>query len=132
MKTNISIILRDLKEELTPFVRRNETNLWSDLGDVVEKAINLDLEMSKSRALFRVHDWSTGDLGKLDRTRLEAAAGFKQAQPGLTVELVIAPSLTKTGSADGDSFGTMLFISNWIVVSTEGRESMKKMHKMGK
>jgi hypothetical protein len=131
LDANIEILLIDWKKKLTPFVKCNDSRVWRDLNDIVKNAVNLDLELNRSRALFMVRHWSAEELGKLDQARLEAAAGFGKTQPGVTVELVLAPALTKTGSADGEAFETMLFISNWIVVSTESRENVEKIPKKG-
>jgi hypothetical protein len=129
VNSHIDMLVEEWKQILVPFLEHDEARVWSDLRDVIEKAIHLDLEMSKSRSLFAIHHWSARDLQQLDPTKLETAAGFPAARPGMAVELVLAPCLTKTGNADGDAFDTMIFISNWVVMSTESRESMKNSSK---
>ena len=125
------MLLNEWQPTLGPFVKRSEAGAWRELGDIVRKAINLDLEMNKSRALFAVQRWSAEGIEKLDPAIIETAVGFEAARPGMAVELVLAPSLTKTGNADGDAFDTMSFISKWVVVCTENRENMKKAPKTG-
>lgn len=129
--SNIDMLLMEWKPILTPFVTRSNTEVWRDLREILRMAIALDLEMSKTRALFAVHHWSAGEVDYFDETKMETAVGFEAAQKGMTVELVLAPSLTKTGNADGDAFETMSFISKWIVICTENRENMKKLPKTG-
>jgi hypothetical protein len=131
MDSIIDMLLEKCESILTPFVNHNEARAWSDLGDVIGKAINLDLEMSKSRALFIVHPWSAKDLEALDPTKIEPAAGFQALQPGMAVELVLAPALTKIGNADGDAFEIMTFVSKWIVVCDKNRESMERTCNVG-
>jgi hypothetical protein len=87
--------------------------------------------MCKSRAFFELQQWRAKDLELLDETTFETAIGFEAAQPGMRPEIVIAPSLTKTGNADGDAFETMTFISKWTVICAENRESLKKLPKAG-
>lgn len=126
---NINMLVTDWKTTLIPFVKRVEAGAWRELGDIVRKAINLDLEMNKSRALFAVRQWSAEGINKLDPATIETAVGFEAARPGMTAEIVVAPSLTKTGNADGDAFDTMSYISKWVVVCAENRENMKKPKK---
>ncbi|KAL1648300.1 hypothetical protein SLS61_006991 [Didymella pomorum] len=131
LDAQVDMLLVEWKQACARFVQRNEPRVWRDLRDVIEKGIHMDLEMCKSRAFFELQQWRAKDLELLDETTFETAIGFEAAQPGMRPEIVIAPSLTKTGNADGDAFETMTFISKWTVICAENRESLKKLPKAG-
>lgn len=100
---------------------------WVDLKDIVRKAVKLDEEMNKSRALFTVHTWNGDDMSgslRFNESAMESAVGFEAARPGSTVELVVAPALSKSGTADGDAFEATSYLSKWVVLCAEGRKKV--------
>lgn len=131
VEKNIHALVARWKQTLAPLVIRNKASIWEELENVIRKAIELDLEMNKSRALFTVHCWSVENFGMLDPAIIETPVGCKVAHPGLEVELILAPSLSKTGNADGDAFEMISYLSNWTVIGTENREAMKRVKPRG-
>lgn len=127
IESNIGSVLAGIKPVLKPFVRAG-SNAWRELGDVIYKAIMLDLELNKSRSLFKVHRWSVKDIEgmKFDPSQMESANGVQAAQRGTTVELALAPLVTKTGNADGDGFDVLSLISPWTVVCYDNRKQFQK------
>ncbi|KAH6629647.1 hypothetical protein C7974DRAFT_190544 [Boeremia exigua] len=122
---NINMLLRSWQQTLAPYVQNNKA-VWIDLEDIIRKAVELDRELNKSRALFVVQRWSVDMMTTLDPRIFETPMEFQEAHAGLKVELVLAPCITKTGNADGDAFESMSHISKWVVVGSENREMMKK------
>ncbi|KAF2267195.1 hypothetical protein CC78DRAFT_593725 [Lojkania enalia] len=121
-----------LKVHLQPFVTAHDRSIWKDLQEIVRKATRLDEELHKSRAIFKFDTWA----GKGDNLRkggydfqdsiMQSATGFKEGQEGMTAELLLAPRLLKTGTADGDSFEKSICLAKWIVVCKEGRMKAEK------
>jgi len=125
---NIERVTSGLKLTLSSFVPDWTSQAWGELKDIVKKATKLDEEMNKSRAFFDVKIWSDKDISKglrFDDSSMESYHGFEKAQPGATVELVIAPGLIKTGTADGDLFEKSSVLTRWTVLCSESRKALK-------
>lgn len=125
--SNADRVVELMRETLSAFVPLDASNAWKDLNEIVYKAIHFDLEMNKSRALFKVHRWSMKDNQekKFDGSLMESPTGVHAAEHGAPVELILAPLVTKTGNGDGDAFGSLSVISKWIVVCYENRKELQ-------
>jgi hypothetical protein len=69
----INTKLKKWTSSLAPFVLRGDPNVWRYLGDTIKKAIDFDLQMNISRALFAMHCWSAEAFESLDQNKIETA-----------------------------------------------------------
>ncbi|KAF2726580.1 hypothetical protein EJ04DRAFT_517744 [Polyplosphaeria fusca] len=121
---------RHLEAFLQPFITEKKPTMWNDLQAIVSKAVRLDEEVHKSKAFFSFDNWSNKqDIATIGYTfnesHMESALGFEDGREGMVVELLIAPSLMKSGTTQGEDYETTAFISKWVVVCTEHREKME-------
>ncbi|KAH7398669.1 hypothetical protein DE146DRAFT_736161 [Phaeosphaeria sp. MPI-PUGE-AT-0046c] len=125
---NVGSVAAEMQKLLKPFVQRTIPTAWKELEAVILKAIMLDHELNKSRALSQVHRWSAEKLAEMqfDEKHMATPNGLKAARSGMKVELVLAPMITKTGNADGEAFDSLTLISPWVVVCYENRKQMQK------
>jgi hypothetical protein len=124
IQTGIYEILSSWKENLCEIVTDLKAEAWTELQDIILKAVKLDEEINKSRALISVLPWSEETIATFewDGVSVESPVGFEAGRPGMHVELVLAPALVKTGTADGKAYDTRSFLSKWVVLCTETRE----------
>lgn len=122
----INRIVSTMKKSLYMYVHASNDAVWSELQEIVGKAVRLDEEMCKSRALWTVSCWGEEGFPKLvfDELTMETAAGFEAGRPGMSVELIVAPPLVKTGTADGAAFDRTSYLCKWIVMCAESRKKM--------
>ena len=116
---NITAILDGLIKAVAPFVvSEHRSSAWLELKSIIRQAFALDEELCKSRALFTAHCWNDRTVAgmRFDETFMEAALGSPAPHSGMRVELVLAPALSKTRTADGDLYEMSSYISKWIVV----------------
>jgi hypothetical protein len=122
VEANVTAVSAELEVFLSPFViAEKKESAWSGLRTIVRQAFSLDEDLCKSRALFNAHNWDNETvLGcKFDETIMESPIGSQPPHPGMMVDLVLAPALSKTGTADGDMYEKTSFISKWIVICSE-------------
>lgn len=122
VSTGIDRVVSKFKQDLYLYVPASNAEVWTELRDIVAKAVKLDEEMNKSRALLTVSHWDEEDFKvmKFDET-MESAVGFAAARPGMAVELVLAPALVKMGNADGEGYDKISYLSKWKVICSESR-----------
>jgi hypothetical protein len=122
----ITRIVSTMKKNLYMYVHASKNEVWSELQEIVRKAVKLDEEISKSRALWTVSRWGDDVFPQLvfDEFTMETAAGFEAGRAGMSVELIVAPALVKTGTADGEAFDRTSYLCKWIVLCAESRKKM--------
>lgn len=121
--TGIDRVVSKFKQDLYMYVPASNADVWTELREIVAKAVKLDEEMNKSRALLTVSHWEGEDFKymKFDET-MESAVGFAAARPGMAVELVLAPAMVKMGTADGEAYDKRSYLSKWKVICSESRK----------
>lgn len=122
VEDNLKGIFLGLQKALLPFVATLlSADAWSELRNIIRKAIALDQELFKSRALFTAHCWNDRTVAGMlfDENFMEEAAGSPIPTTEMRVDLVLAPALSKTGTVDGDMYEKVSYISKWIVVCSE-------------
>lgn len=123
-------VIARLKADLRPFVTARGPRAWADLEEVVQKAVELDGELSKSRALFTFDNFVGNGVEAwgfpFDEGTTASVDGFEPAKSGMNVELVVAPFFTKTGTADGDHYDRLKVLGKCIVLCTESRMKLEK------
>lgn len=116
-----------MRGHLRPFVTFKSSSTWPDLRDIIRSAVMLDEEIQKSRALFTFSRWVNDDDYpwdlSMDESKMETATGLDPGRTGMNVELIVAPFMLKTGTADGDAYDTMSYLAKCVVVCTESRKS---------
>lgn len=126
----IEKLLFGLKKDLEPFTTKRRSAMWSELREVICTAVALDEEVHKSRALFKFDKWvgpGSNPWGfDFDDGRMESEIGFEDGQPGMNVELVVAPFFVKAGTADGDGYERQSYLSKCVVVCTESRKKLER------
>ncbi|CAO2653529.1 Nn.00g029400.m01.CDS01 [Neocucurbitaria sp. VM-36] len=125
VETGINRVVSKFKSELYIYVPASNADVWPELREIVAKAVRLDEEMNKSRALLTVSHWQAEDLDwmKFNENCMESAVGFPAARAGMSLELVLAPALIKVGTADGEAYDKISFLSKWTVICRESREN---------
>ncbi|KAH8725613.1 hypothetical protein GQ44DRAFT_826422 [Phaeosphaeriaceae sp. PMI808] len=119
---HVTSVVAGLVKAVTPFVATNLKNdAEIELRGIIRQTFALDEELCKSRALFTAHCWNDRTVAgmRFDSNIMEAAQGSNAPHPGMTVDLILAPALSKTGTADGDSYERNMYICKWIVVCSE-------------
>jgi hypothetical protein len=122
IEANVTTVSAELESFLTPFViAEKKEDAWLGLRAIVRHTFILDEDSCKSGASFNAYNWDGETvLGwKFDETIMESPTGSSLPHSGMTVSLVLAPALTKMGTADGDIDGKISFISKWIVICSE-------------
>jgi hypothetical protein len=117
----------NLFSRLQSFVTIPKATMRQDLRDIVGKAVMLDKQLFESRAIFDFGTWagkgeSLTTIGYQFNTALmQPAIGFEDAKHGMRAEILLAPSLLKIGTADGDSFDKSMYLEKWVVICKESR-----------
>ncbi|KAF1850455.1 uncharacterized protein K460DRAFT_412158 [Cucurbitaria berberidis CBS 394.84] len=118
VNTGIDRVVSKFKQDLYLYVPASKDEVWTELREIVAKAVMLDEEMNKSRALLTVSDWGEEDFKwmQFDEACMESAVGFAAARPGMSVELVLAPALVKTGTADAKALAFLFLLSTALAL----------------
>jgi hypothetical protein len=125
IEQDIRFLSEELMEVVSSYVlKKNKSRARDDLVQIFREAVALDEEMCKSRALYTAHHARHEKIvgREFDGNSMEMAVGSQPASPGMIVDLVMAPALTKTGTADGELYHTTLYISKWIVMCSTPAE----------
>ena len=130
MGREVDALLDTLRKDLEPFITNKKRATWSELRDIIYKAVELDEEVRKSRALFAFTPFVSANGSQMwgfdfDDFSMESEVGLEEGSPGMNVELVVAPFFIKAGTADGDAYETELYLSKCIVVCTETRRRLE-------
>jgi hypothetical protein len=127
----VDILLETLRKDLEPFITNKKPATWAELRDIIYKAVELDEEVHKSRALFAFNPFASANGSQMwgfdfDDFSMESEVGLEEGTPDMNVELVVAPFFIKAGTADGDAYETGLYLSKCIVVCTETRRKLER------
>ena len=110
--------------EVLSFVTPSNGKMWDDLRDIVWKAVRLDKQLFRSKAIFVFGQWketlAAGGF-KFDNNIMQSPIGFEDAELNSTAEILLAPSLHKIGTSDGDGFDKRMYLEKWTVLCTESR-----------
>ena len=120
-----------LSMRLQNFVTTTGNGVRKDLQDIVRAAVALDEELFKSRAIFVFETWA--DKGEclaksgyqFDSARMRTHVGFEDGKKGMIVEILLAPSLMKIGTTDGDGFDKTMYLEKSQVVCKQSRLEKK-------
>jgi len=113
--------------EVRGFVAPSKGKVWDDLRDIVRKAVRLDEELFKSRAIFVFGQWAPNEEAlaaggfNFDNNIMQSPIGFEDAEPDMRAEILLAPSLQKIGTSDGDGFDKKMYLEKWMVLCMESR-----------
>jgi hypothetical protein len=122
---NVDKLVSRFKWDLDTYVRAWDQKIWGHLKEVMMKAVNLDMEMNKSRAILSISCWGADDFTemKFDESTMSSAVGFAAASQGMPVELVLAPPMIKVGTADGESYDRTVSLTKWVVICGNGKKT---------
>jgi len=128
VQSRITKVVAEISKHLRPFVTSVKPNTWTELQEIVEKAVRLDLEVRKSRAVFEFTvpcSRSTKAYGfSYDKHFMTNQEGFPEEKDGMMVDLVVTPFLAKTGNADGDAYDIKTILSKCIGIC---RKTLRKI-----
>jgi hypothetical protein len=121
VEEHINAIYAGLLKNVTSFVpAESKEKAWVELRSIIHSAVKLDEDLCKSRAFFTFHGWNDSIIGQeFNEATMEPATGLATPKPGMKVDLVLVPALWKTGTADGDMYEKLSFISKWTVICSE-------------
>ena len=124
VNTWVKRLVSRFKQDLYPYVPASSADVWTELREIVSKAVKLDEVMTRSRALLTISHWEGEEFAsmKFDESSMESAAGFATPHSGMLVNLVLAPSLVKRGTADGEGYEKTTVLSKWVVICRESRK----------
>jgi hypothetical protein len=99
-----------------------------DLREVVQRVVELDEVISRSRAivLFQMWYWKHDRHSFECGPDMESEDGFEEARSGMNVELVVSPGLFKIGNGDGGGYESITRLSKGTVVCSATRERMEQ------
>lgn len=132
VQSHIKKVVVDISKKLRPLVASERSSIWEELQEIVEKAVKLDLEIRKSRAIFDFTipcDNETGNAYGFpyDKDSIANQEGFPEEKNGITVDLIVVPFLLKTGNADGNAYEIQTVLSKCVGISTETRRKLSAM-----
>ncbi|KAF2675110.1 hypothetical protein BT63DRAFT_28801 [Microthyrium microscopicum] len=128
----IKEVVNSLSDDLGDFVVNKKPTHKDDLTSIVKKAVELDQEIQKSKAIFAFQSLYNPKSGEsygfyFNTQLMESESSYGEATTDMIVELVVAPCFHKIGTGDGQGYDQTSMLAKASVVCAESRKKAERM-----